>query len=319
MKTGFLRSLLAILFAAASAGADGADEAFVQKGLQLRREHRDEEALEEFRHAYEIRPSARTRAQLALAEQAVGRWLAAEKDLAAALADDADSWISAHADGLRAALATIQQHLGWLIVESTPGGAELLLNGESFGALPMAPVRVVAGPIDLEVRRVGRPTFRRTLDIPAGGTLTQRIDFVAERPVDARDLAASSAGPTTDRRSVARTAQRTAAWSAAGAGGAFLGAALGAQLIRWQKVSRYNDDSRCFFGDLSRDQRCGLYRAQGETAQTFADVGYVASGAFGLASAVLFLTLPRSPAAGRPSVVLDPSSGNVWLGWIGAL
>jgi hypothetical protein len=53
-----------------------ADEAedLVRKGVDLRREGRDQNALETFRKANQLASTPRTVAQMGLAEQALGRW-----------------------------------------------------------------------------------------------------------------------------------------------------------------------------------------------------------------------------------------------------
>src|SRR5689334_6453050 len=61
-------------------------EAIIEGGVQLREQGRDEEALRAFRRAFDASKSPRAQAQMGLAEQALGRWIAADKDVAAALA-----------------------------------------------------------------------------------------------------------------------------------------------------------------------------------------------------------------------------------------
>src|ERR1700755_329211 len=53
-------------------------EALLHEGVSLRRQGRDEEALEVFRRAHAEAPTPRTSAQMALAAQAVGNWVEAE-------------------------------------------------------------------------------------------------------------------------------------------------------------------------------------------------------------------------------------------------
>src|SRR5436190_8859003 len=86
--------LVLALIAPAIAQAQTDDpDALIQQGLDLRREHRDDEALAVFRRSHELRPSARALAQIALAEQATGRWVDAREHLTEALAMD-DPWIA---------------------------------------------------------------------------------------------------------------------------------------------------------------------------------------------------------------------------------
>ena len=50
-------------------------ESLIEEGIALRTEGRDEEALGKFVESYELAPAPRTLTQIALAEQALGRWL----------------------------------------------------------------------------------------------------------------------------------------------------------------------------------------------------------------------------------------------------
>src|SRR5437868_5348964 len=137
------------------ARADEADQAFIERGIELRKEHRDAEALEEFRRAEAIRPTAKIKAQIALAEQAIGRWVEAERDLQAALVASDDRWIASRAAALRGSLEAIRQHLGTLVVKANVDGAELWLNGERLGELPMNRLRAPSGTVHIEVRAKG--------------------------------------------------------------------------------------------------------------------------------------------------------------------
>jgi hypothetical protein len=114
--------------------------------------------------------------------------------------------------------------------------------------------------------------------------------------------------------------QRFLAWGTASGAVAFLGGAIAAQLVHEQNASRYNDDSLCkATTTLSRDQRCGTYRGRAETAQTLANIGYVAAGALGVASAVLFFTAPPQRGAKKSAIYVDAQPGAIGVGWIGTL
>ena len=81
------------------ARADEVDD-WIDRGIELRRVRKDGEALEFFRRAYQARPAPRTRAQMALAEQALGRWIEAETDLAETLRTQGDTWVDKNRDKL---------------------------------------------------------------------------------------------------------------------------------------------------------------------------------------------------------------------------
>ena len=120
MRTSAFALALIGTLAARSALAEPSSGEFVDRGIQLRRQHRDAEALEQFKRADQLNPAPRIRAQIGLAEQALGQWLEAERDLNLALSANQDPWIAEREQGLRKALAAIQQHLGSLTVIATP-------------------------------------------------------------------------------------------------------------------------------------------------------------------------------------------------------
>ncbi len=99
----------------ASVRADDVD-AIISRGVELSRQGRDADALLEFQRAVRLRDTPRARAQTALAEQALGLWVAAEADLLDALVHKNDPWIEKNRATLGAALVTIQSHLGSLEV-----------------------------------------------------------------------------------------------------------------------------------------------------------------------------------------------------------
>src|SRR6478609_9850715 len=123
----------------------------VSRGLELRRERRDAEALALFQNAFATSASPMILAQIALAEQALGRWLPAEQDLNAALATH-DGWVDTNRSALERALAVIQSHLSWLAVTSNVESAQLWLDEHNLGAVRAAPWRVTAGAHELSLR-----------------------------------------------------------------------------------------------------------------------------------------------------------------------
>jgi hypothetical protein len=155
----------------------------VKQGLALRRERRDAEALEEFRRAYALDPAPRTLAQIALAEQALGRWVESEAHLLSALQASTDPWIAANRGVLAGGLGNIQGHLGSLEVDADVPGAELWVNSERVGSLPLAkPLRVEAGSLVVEVRAAGYSPARRMTSVEPGGSARESVHLVAIAP-----------------------------------------------------------------------------------------------------------------------------------------
>jgi hypothetical protein len=323
------RALLAVLLFVASscfsvaARAEASDDELIALGVNLRRDHRDAEALAAFQRAYAQQPTPRALAQVALAEQALSSWVRAEADLERALASTTDPWIIAHAALLNHALASIREHLATLTVEST-AGTHLLLNGAEAGTLPLGPLRVPAGHATVVLRLDPDRELSHRLELPPGALVVDRVEFPTPprapealpdhpRPNGAvgplSESATSSARPA---EATTPSTERTLAWCALGAAGTVLGASVVAELVHQSAAAHYNDDQRCAYGELSRDERCGVYRGRAQATRVMASGGYIGSGVLGVASLLLFWTSPeRTPTAA--STGRQPGSGELWL------
>ncbi|HEY8922921.1 MAG TPA: hypothetical protein VIU64_01000, partial [Polyangia bacterium] len=167
------------------------EEELINRGIALRESRNDVAALDAFRRAYDLEKGARALAQVALAEQALGRWVPAEADLAHALARTDDPWIGRNKGLLDQALAEIRGHLGSLQLTGGVPGAEVLVDGASVARLPLAePLRVNAGRVMLEVRAAGYAPFARAVVVPKRGVARETVALVGAAP-----LAAGSPAP----------------------------------------------------------------------------------------------------------------------------
>jgi hypothetical protein len=195
-----LASLLVVALglAGGAARADGGrEEALIRDGLRLRREHRNEEALALFRKAYEANPAPRTRAQIALAEQSLGQWIAADVDLRAALGASEDPWVTRNRGVLEEALAFVSAHLGWLVVSSNVDGARVSVDGVVVGTTPnLAQVRAVAGTAVVRVEADGYEPAQRSVHVEAGASADEVVALLPARTVC--PVAASPARPSQD-------------------------------------------------------------------------------------------------------------------------
>lgn len=244
-----------VAVSSASSPLPAADaEALVAEGVALRKDHKDLEALRLFRLAYEKSPSPRIRAQIGLAEQAVGKWVEAEADLSAALADVTDPWIEKNGVVLRAALVSIREHLGWLELTG-PAGASVAVNGVLVGKLPLGqPVRVVAGTVALEVTAEGYAPQRLTIDVAPATTVKHALPALVARPVD-------KAPPVVVREPSTRVPLATVAFLSLGVAGIAVGAWYGVQTFRL----RSDRDEHCVGGcdpyglGLDRDARAAAW------------------------------------------------------------
>src|SRR3954471_17668689 len=98
-------SSAAFAWPAAQAAASDTPDSLIAQGVLLREKREDEAALSLFQRDYQLSRSPRALAQVALAEQALGRWIDAQTHLSRALSQGGDPWIAAKASLLRQALA----------------------------------------------------------------------------------------------------------------------------------------------------------------------------------------------------------------------
>lgn len=228
-----LAAVLLLMVAPRQVLAGGSDDAesLIKQGLLLRRQGKDTEALDEFRRAYALQPTARTLAQIALAEQALGRWFDAETDLTKALQASSDPWIARNRGLLESGLESIRARLGWLEVTADVPGAEVWVNDARVGTLPLAhPIRLEAGSAVLEIRAAGYAPARRITAIEPGGSAREVVHMVPLMPAapDAVTSPRASGDGAAERTRLVPTDEpmRNAGYVVAASG--VLGVALGA-------------------------------------------------------------------------------------------
>lgn len=275
---------------------DGGSEEYVQRGIDLRRVGRDQEALDAFQHAYAIGPTPRITAQIGFAHQALGDWVDAERGIEEALRAADDPWIARYREVLQQALAAVRRHLGTLYLEANVAQGELLLNALPSEPIPSSdqPLRVSAGTSQFELRAPGYAAMRRTVEVPAGAEVhvvvtleptaaTQPMSAAVATPAPIADgHRATLQGrtpdvlPATARRGAGHT---TWAYVAFAAAGVLAGAGTVAWRVRENNVAIFNDDSRCEFGLLTRGQRCASNEQAASVALGFEIGAFVAAAA----------------------------------------
>jgi hypothetical protein len=172
-------ALLSVTLGAATARGEDPD-ALVRQGVELRRQGREQEALEVFQRAAAIKKTPRVMEQVAFAEQALGQWVKAERDLKVALEAKGDPWIAKNRATIDEAMNAIAGHLGSLEVWGTPAGADVLVDGEVVGKLPSSgAIRLPRGDVSVTVRQAGSAEVTRTIQIGRGALTRENIDLHA--------------------------------------------------------------------------------------------------------------------------------------------
>ncbi len=329
--------------AAASASArqpDQADE-LIRQGVELRKSGNDDKALEAFRTSFQLQPTPRAQAQMALAEQALGLWVDAERDLKEALRATTDPWVSKNAKALSGAMATVEQHLGSLQLLGTPAGAVVKIDERVVGKLPFEqPIRVTVGEVLVSVSSDGYFEIDRRITVSVGRLVRESIALhpqprvgtspeasardTRSRPADnqltaIKEAPTTSPGPTaaesTDSSHRFSTAQRLGIGAvvlgvaAAGVGGYFT-----SQAISKNKASLAAD---CI-GDV-----CGVkgtpLRLQALSAGNRATIAFAAAGVL-VAGGVTLLILGRHRAeATETAWWLAPVTDGERLALVGSL
>lgn len=268
-------------------------DVLLEEGVQLREAGRDEEALRVFRRAWEMWPSPRTQAQLALACQAVGRWVEAAEHLSAALAATSDPWIARTRRPLEDALALVVARVGRLEIAGTVPDAEVRVGGRLAIFREGRPVFVEPGSSEIEVRAPGFVRVTLGIDVRAGEVVRARVRMQrepsapSEVPGAPRVLAEIDSPPRRSRRArTERSGGLRWTWVALGTAAAFGGASL----VSWVRAQDADDELASGCGATRACTMADIDDTGGPTLVTLANV-FLAGAALSAAVGVLLLVL----------------------------
>jgi hypothetical protein len=316
LLVGLLVASLAPRSAAGQAQGGPDVEAEHARGTRLRTEGHDAEAREVYRQLYERTREPRALARQALAEGAMGEWVAAEEHLVAALAAESDRWIRANRsgrNGLEDNLARIRTHLASLEVVCATPGAELWMRNTRVATLPLErPLRVVAGVVAFEVRAPGCVDEPRRETVEAGPTRRFVVELTAVRAAPPAPhappppVAPPSLPGVGAERPPPRRWMRPLAWVSLGVGAVGLGAGLAASLLGADNAGTYArlgcSPARGGVCDELTSENKGVYHPM-------QIVGFVVGGVAAVAGAVLWVAAPASNGEARAGFRCVASSG----------
>jgi hypothetical protein len=293
--------LVAILSWAVPARAADSDtaraEELIRQANALRQKGQDPAALPLVREAYDVARSPRTAAQLGLVELALGYWVSSDDHLTEALSPASHPWIDRNRKVLEDARANARAHVGTLVIEGQPAGAQVRVNFVRAGNLPLvAPIRVGEGTVTIEVTADGYLEEKRTTTVRGAATERVRFDLVAVKkevkvePAPATALTHPPPPPPAPEQDLPAWRQ-VLPWALAG------GAAVAAGVGVWQHVgwrdtqSEFDKVDGCGadFENHGTDPACpGLYdKLSGRRTRAY--VSYGVAGALGVGAAVSFI------------------------------
>jgi hypothetical protein len=291
----------------------------LRRGVALRRERRNEEALAAFQEAARLAPTPPVVAQLALAEQALGHWPDAARDLDAALASPSDPWIAKNLDALRAAQSVVAAHVAWIAIDVEPADAQIRLDGRALAAGGVTPVGT--GPGVIEVRADARVPDVRRVDLAPGERLHLVISLAqapappgpaAATPLPAADAQLVPAAPVAP--GVLVVASSATASNQGTRGPPIVPIVLGAAGIAALATGTYFG-VRTFSEKAMRDTLCvggcvpeaATHDADARTSATASTVSFAVGGALVVAAGAWWLLdRRRAPTSGPASIRLAP-------------
>jgi hypothetical protein len=305
---------------------DSATEDLIQRGIALRRAAKDEAALAVFLEAEKRAPnSVRILLHATTAAQGCGKWVMAHSYLRRASLYRTDPYYQRYRSAIRTVEDTVEQHVGQFRTLGAPAGAEVLLNGQRVGQLPMDEAVVVeVGAYELEVSKPGYFPLRRPVTVSGGGGLSQESVELSSMHAVAGPVT-SRAPFTVERNDEVQISDRVGAsplrarwvtWALAGGGLALLGTSAALFAVREQRATTWNDDNACLNHDMplqTRESVCGGVREDAVTAERLGIVaGALGIGLGGAAVAHWLFTSPRpmigtEHASYTPSCVVGPS------------
>lgn len=332
-------------FVGLGASAQAADyESLMRDAVSRRRAGDDVGALKLFQQAYELNKTAKALAQMGLAEQALGKWGAADKHLRQALeTGGADPWIKKNRAAIDSSLSVIASHVGQLDVIGQPAGAEVRVDGEGLGQLPLGhPITVTSGGVAVEVSARGYLPILRSTNVSPGKLTRELFNLQPVAPAADQTATAQAVTPGPTEAAVVVPPSRTTPaaeapapppadhagggtsasgsssrlpWVLTAGGLSVASLAFGVvEHLAWQnKVSSFTSTAGCgtTFADKGGAACQALYD-DGQSAKLRAFVGYGLGAAFAVTAVVLYFTDPSRGA--EPARVACAPTGATGVG-----
>jgi hypothetical protein len=179
MRIRIAATFLLLTLAPTTATADDETaDTLIEKGLVRMGKGDYDGALRVFLEAKFKSATPRVDAQIAIAEQALGRYIDAEVHLAEVLQAKDDPWVKKNHAALEQSLVAVRSELGSLIVGGKPKDARVSLDGQQVGTVPMnRPIRLRKGPLWVDVTKLGYVGKNQNVQIVPGKLTAIEVDL----------------------------------------------------------------------------------------------------------------------------------------------
>lgn len=168
----------------------------IRRAVDLRRDNMELAGYQVLRDLYQRCPGPEVLGQMGLAEHALGRWRDAYVHLTGALTHPDDPWIREHRTDIETLLTSIGAHLPRIDPRSNVEGAELRVEGEPVGTLPLEhPFVLPDGRATIEVFHPGYAPVRREITAAPESVWREEVTLTRSPPARGTEYAT----PTTTR------------------------------------------------------------------------------------------------------------------------
>jgi hypothetical protein len=169
-----------------------------QRGVKLYRDRSFDAALVEFNRAYEIAPDYRVLYNIAQVQVERGDYVGAVKAFRQYREEGGDSIEPSRIAEVQSEIGRLEGRIARLKIVSDVSGAEVLIDGDTAGTLPLAMVPVNAGVRRVSVRKKGFETDEQRLMLAGGEEKTIEVHLkrnVADSSSKSGAFADRSAAP----------------------------------------------------------------------------------------------------------------------------
>ncbi len=315
MNARFAALTIATILVTASAAHAGTPAELVKEGVALREKGDDKGALEKFREADTAAPSGEAKAQMALAEQALGRWTDAELHLKAALDDGSNAFVKRNRKALEGALETIGKHLATISLVDLPEGSLVAVDDKDFAAA-LPSYRVSNGVHRFRIRKTGFADTPNDVNCDAGQTCRESVTLLPQVVLDAGHPVGSGNGSGNGVMPAPQAPQNT--WmkpvgiTLAGVGVVGLGIGVFAHARFEHFASEANKRENGYVDGVCTAKACEEAAKEARSYKVPRAVGYIAGGALFATGAALFLLAPSTKEAPKgASVRCAPTLGGL--------